>query len=145
MAQQMQFSARLLLIVALALGGALAANAQQKAPIRQPFQRWNTSVEQMPQLPSGGGTRALITAIERQVVCPSEAAKGRVFVSMLVTEEGTIKNLAIVKGLRPDWDAAVLQAVRKITRLAPGRQEGKAVDVYITLPITLQPAPKPPR
>ncbi|WP_083321179.1 M56 family metallopeptidase [Hymenobacter glacialis] len=98
-----------------------------------------TYVENMPQLPGGGGNKAIVEAIQRNVIYPKSAlanhTEGRVFVSFYVDSEGQVKGAKIVKGLDPAIDAAVIAAVQKLPRFTPGTQGGKAVAVTFTVPI----------
>ena len=99
-----------------------------------------TYVENMPQLPGGGGNAAIVAAIQRNVIYPKAALanriEGRVFVSFYVDSEGQVREAKIVKGLDPEIDAAVIAAVQKLPRFRPGTQDGKAVSVTFTVPIT---------
>ena len=96
-------------------------------------------VEQMPQLPSGGGNAALVQYIQSHLAYPNVALarrkEGKVFVSFTVTEQGAVQAVSIIKGLGPDYDAAVLAALRQLPRLVPGMQDKKPVAVSITVPI----------
>ena len=99
-----------------------------------------TYVENMPQLLGGGGNAAIVAAIQRNVIYPKAALanriEGRVFVSFYVDSEGQVREAKIVKGLDPEIDAAVIAAVQKLPRFRPGTQDGKAVSVTFTVPIT---------
>ncbi|MBF9235872.1 TonB family protein [Hymenobacter sp. BT683] len=98
-----------------------------------------TYVEKMPQLPGGGGNRAIIDAIKSNLAYPSVASadrkQGRVFVSFIVNSEGQVQQAKIVKGLAPAYDAATVAAVEKLPRFVPGQQDGKAVSVTFTVPV----------
>ena len=99
-----------------------------------------TYVEQMPQLPSGGGYQAIAKAIQTNVVLPASAGatcQGRVFISFVVRADGAVVKPNIVKGLASTCDAAVLTAVRQLPRFIPGMQNGEKVAVSVTIPIML--------
>ena len=133
------------LLPALATALALPAAAQTTpASIAKVY----TYVEQMPQLPGGGGQAALIAAIQQHVSYPPRAvrahAEGRVFVAFTVAASGLVEEVGVVKGLRPDCDSVVVAAVRLLPRLRPGMQAGKAVPVRFTVPVTFRlGAPEP--
>ncbi|WP_210514454.1 energy transducer TonB [Hymenobacter terricola] len=99
-----------------------------------------TYVEQMPQVPGGGGNRAIVAAIQSRVIYPPEALKralqGQVFVSFTVGEDGAVRDAKIVKGLGGGCDETVLDAVRQLPAFTPGRQAGKPVAVNFTVPVT---------
>lgn len=97
-----------------------------------------TYVEQMPQLPGGGGTAAVSAAI-RQLMVGASSCRGSLFVSFTVKSDGTIGDAKIAKGLSASCDAATLAAVAKLPRFKPGRQGGQAVAVGFTVPVTFRP------
>jgi len=107
-----------------------------------------TNVEQMPQLPTGGGSKALIEGIQQYILRTNAAiagsAKGRVVVAFTIGADGLFKDGYIDSGIGGGPDGAVLAAVRKMPRLLPGRLQGQRVPVQMRLPITfpiLPPAP----
>lgn len=109
-----------------------------------------TYVEQMPELPGGGGSAAIVTAIQRELKYPAAAIQqgiaGRVFVSFTVGEDGRVRGANIVKGIGGGCDEAVLAAVARLPVFTPGRQVGHPVPVSFTVPVTFRmqaPAPLP--
>ena len=98
-----------------------------------------TYVEHMPELVSGGGNQAIIEFIQQHVAYPkvnaADQREGRVFVSFIVDNQGVVQAPAIVKGLGPAYDEAVLAAVRQLPRFAAGKQDGKSVAVTFTVPV----------
>ena len=105
----------------------------------QPSPPVYTYVEKMPQLPAGGGNKAIIEYIQYNLVYPKvkgvNRKEGMVFVSFIVTNEGAVQETKIVKGLAKEYDDAVLAAVQKLPKFTPGRQAGKPVFVSFTVPI----------
>lgn len=101
-----------------------------------------TYVEQMPQLPGGGGNAAIINAIQSRVMYPAQAiqqrVEGRVFVSFTVGENGTVRDARVVKGIGMGCDEAVIAAVRQLPQFTPGRQVGRPVPVSFTVPVTFR-------
>ena len=95
--------------------------------------------EQLPELPGGGGTRAILEQIYSFLKMPPEvqqgAIDGRLFVNFIVAADGAVTNMRIVKGLSPACDAAALAALARLPRLVPGQNNGRAVAVPFTLPI----------
>ena len=94
-------------------------------------------VEQDASLPGGGGTAAIIAAVQQALVVPANAEPGKVFVNFVVTQQGDAVSPRIVKGLSSSTDEAVLAAVRRLPRLLPAKMEGRAVREQFTLPITI--------
>ena len=116
-------------------------------PIEQPAEtagivaeRPYTYVEQMPQLPGGGGQLAIVAAIQRAVRYPGLALRngveGRVFVSFVVDPKGDVIDVQIVKGLGSGLDEETIRAIKTLPRFIPGRQNGRDVSVAFTVPIT---------
>jgi TonB family protein len=105
-----------------------------------------TFVEQMPQLPGGGGQHAIVKAIQSKIVYPKAAPgetlpNGRVFASFVVDTDGTVQNINIVKGLSPPFDATVLAAIKQLPRFEPGMQNGQNVAVVFTVPVEFKAQP----
>ena len=98
------------------------------------------SVEQMPELPGGGGQMAIVVAIQRAVRYPSLALRngveGKVFVSFTVNPKGDVVDAKIVKGLGSGLDEETLRAINTLPRFIPGKQNGREVSVSFTVPVT---------
>lgn len=98
------------------------------------------SVEQMPQLPGGGGTAAIVAAIQRSVKYPRQAlsngVEGKVYVSFTVDSKGDVIDVAIVKGLGAGLDEETMRAIKALPKFIPGRQNGRDVSVSFTVPVT---------
>ena len=128
----------LLAAVALTQPAAAQSTVPQAIP-EKTIGRVYTYVEQMPQLPTGGGNPAIIQAIQSSVAKSGmrfdKAAKGTVYASVTVGTDGQLRNARIVKALGGGCDEAVLAAVKKLPRLVPGRQMGQLVAVALSLPI----------
>lgn len=132
----------LALLSALALLAVLPAAGQTAPPAQAPADKVYTYVEQMPQLPGGGGQAAVVTAIQQHVSYPPRAmrahAEGRVFVGFTVAASGLVEDVGLVKGFRPDCDSTVVAAVKQLPRFRPGMQAGQAVPVHFTVPVTFR-------
>ena len=100
------------------------------------------SVEQMPELPGGGGQTAIVAAIQRAVKYPAMAlhngVEGKVYASFTVNATGEIIDLKIVRGLGSGLDEETLRAIRSLPRFIPGKQNGRGVSVSFTVPVTYQ-------
>lgn len=97
-----------------------------------------TYVEQMPQLPGGGGIAAIVAAVEQRMVLPASTptATRRVFVQLIIGKQGQLERAELVQPTNPVIDAAVLAAVRQLPAFQPGQQGGQPVRVSFTLAIT---------
>jgi TonB family protein len=103
-------------------------------------------VDQMPQLPGGGGQPAIVQAIASKIVYPKAAPgetlpAGRVFASFTIDADGAVQGPKIVKSLSPAFDEAVLSAIKQLPRFEPGKQGGQPVAVSFTVPIQFQAKP----
>ena len=94
-------------------------------------------VEQMPQFP--GGESAMMQYIGTNLKYPESAAKenieGRVILRFVVTKTGDITDVSVLRGLDSRCDEEAMRVVRAMPKWTPGKQGGKDVDVYYTLPI----------
>ncbi|PIE86400.1 MAG: energy transducer TonB [Bacteroidia bacterium] len=97
-------------------------------------------VEEMPEFP--GGERALRTFIAKNVQYPTIARendiKGKVYVRFVVTEKGTVDKVTVARGVDPLLDAEAIRVVKKLPKWKPGKQRGKNVKVWYTVPINFQ-------
>lgn len=92
-------------------------------------------VEQMPDFK--GGQEGLRAFLKKNLRYPDGAAfGGKVFVTFTVAANGRVRDASIVKGLEPLLDQEVLRVIGKMPAWNPGNQQGRAVDVRYTLPVT---------
>ena len=98
------------------------------------------SVEQMPQFP--GGDAALIKYLDSHIQYPPEAAKnniqGRVILQFVVDKTGEIGEVKVVRSVDKDLDKEAVRIVKTLPKFIPGRQNGQAVAVWYTLPVTFK-------
>ena len=96
--------------------------------------------ELMPFFP--GGQEALSRYIGENIKYPRQAEEngiqGRVIVTIIITKEGKVTNPKIVKSVDPILDKEALRVVRTLPDWIPGRQNGKAVNVLFTIPVTFR-------
>lgn len=94
-------------------------------------------VEQMPEFP--GGEMALRKHIATSVDYPAEAHKngisGKVYVTFVVTKDGSVANAEIARGVDPLLDKEALRVIKNMTDWQPGYQRGEPVNVKYTVPI----------
>ena len=97
-------------------------------------------VEQMPEYP--GGMEELMKFLQRNVKYPKEAQEqgkqGRVIVQFVVNKDGSITDAKIVKSVDPQLDAEALRVVNAMPNWTPGKQRGKEVRTYFTIPVTFR-------
>lgn len=94
-------------------------------------------VEQMPQFP--GGEEELLRFIKDNLKYPAVAAEvgieGRVTIRFVVNRNGDVTDITVIRGLDPSCDKEAVRVVRMMPRWIPGRQNGRNVPVYYTLPV----------
>ena len=105
------------------------------------------SVEQMPRFP--GGEAGLMRYLQENIKYPPEAAKndieGRVIVQFIIDKTGQVGEVKVVRPISEELDAEAVRVIKTLPKFEPGRQDGEAVSVWYTLPISfkLQSKPKP--
>ncbi|GCD77709.1 hypothetical protein JCM31826_11910 [Thermaurantimonas aggregans] len=94
-----------------------------------------------------GRLSCLIQGIQKHVaknfVYPEEAKKekiqGKIFVSFVIAEDGTVKDIEVARSAHPLLDQAAIASVASINdlnpRIKPASQQGKPVSVKFTIPI----------
>jgi TonB family protein len=98
-------------------------------------------VERMPALPTGGGSRAIVQALQQAVGWPVPGtATQRVVVEFIVDRTGRARQARLLKATSPTVDEAVLTAVDKLPAFTPGTQKGEAVYVRFRVPVLVSPS-----
>ena len=95
------------------------------------------SVEQMPQFP--GGDAALMKFLSSHINYPPMAAEnnvqGKVIVQFVVDKTGKVGEVAVVRSVDKDLDHEAIRVCQALPKFTPGRQNGRPVSVWYTLPI----------
>ena len=123
---------------------AVKANAPQ-GDVRQ--SKVYNSVEQMPEFP--GGIEEMMKFLQMNIQYPANAAKnkveGRVILQFVVEKDGQIGEVKVARSVDPELDAEAVRVVKSMPDFIPGRQDGKPVAVWYTIPISfkLQGKPQP--
>lgn len=111
-----------------------------KSPVVETKEETLAVVDVMPQYP--GGDRELLKFIAQSIKYPTDAqeagVQGRVICSFVVDKKGNIVEPKIIRGIDPSLDAEALRVIGMMPRWTPGRQDGKAVRVLYTVPITFR-------
>lgn len=99
-----------------------------------------THVEQMPKFP--GGDAELYKFINNNLNYPAMAiennVQGRVVVQFVVTKDGSIGNVKVVRSVDRDLDNEAIRVCKKLPKFIPGKQNGQPVNVWYTLPVTFK-------
>jgi len=96
-----------------------------------------TYVEQMPE-PSVSVAEFLQKNLRYPDLAKENNIQGRVTVRFVVNETGDVSDVQVVKGIGGGCDEEAKRVVMKMPKWKPGKQNGKAVKVYFTLPISFR-------
>jgi periplasmic protein TonB len=97
-------------------------------------------VEEMPE--PQGGSAGLLKFIADNTKYPETAREnniqGKVIVKFCVTSKGGVDMISILRGVDPELDAEALRVVRSLPPFKPGKQGGRNVPVWYSVPIIFQ-------
>lgn len=97
-------------------------------------------VEQMPSFP--GGPSALFEYLSKNikypVVAEENGVQGRVIVTFVVERDGSITDVKVAKSVDPSLDKEATRVVKSMPHWIPGKQNGSAVRVKYTVPVTFK-------
>lgn len=97
-------------------------------------------VEEMPEYP--GGQTALMKFINENIIYPEDAInngiEGKVVVRFVVSADGSVKRIELVKGVDPLLDKEALRVVSLQPVWKPGRQNGNPAAVWFTVPVKFE-------
>ncbi|MCD8203290.1 MAG: TonB family protein [Prevotella sp.] len=97
-------------------------------------------VEEMPSFPGGQG--ALMEFLQKNIKYPVVAAEngieGRVIVRFVVSKDGSISNVTVVRSVDSALDKEAIRVVESMPKWIPGKQNGASVNVNFTLPVTFK-------
>lgn len=97
-------------------------------------------VEEMPEFP--GGEDALRRFIAENTKYPPVAREnniqGKVYVRFVVTYDGKVDQVSIVRKVDPILEEEAIRIVKSLPTWKPGKQRGAPVNVWYTVPITFQ-------
>lgn len=97
-------------------------------------------VEQMPSYP--GGMSALMEflskSIKYPVIAEENGIQGRVICTFVVERDGSITDVKVAKSVDPSLDKEAMRVIKAMPHWIPGKQNGSAVRVKYTLPVTFR-------
>ena len=97
-------------------------------------------VEQMPQYK--GGYQALMDylnkSIKYPVIAEENGIQGRVVCTFVVERDGSITDVKVVRSVDPSLDKEAVRVLKAMPKWIPGKQNGSAVRVKFTLPVTFK-------
>jgi len=109
---------------------------REEDPEPEPF----IVVEEMPVPP--GGASGLLKYIAENIKYPQIAQEnnigGKVIIRFCVTSKGGVDQVSVYKGVDPALDAEAIRVVKTLPPFKPGKQGGKPVPVWYSVPINFQ-------
>jgi TonB family protein len=89
-----------------------------------------------------GGMKAFYEYVRKNIKYPDEARnkgiQGRVFVQFVVDTDGSLTDIAILKGIGAGCDEEALRLIENSPKWTPGKQRGKPVKVRMSLPVVFK-------
>ncbi|MBR5038973.1 MAG: energy transducer TonB [Prevotella sp.] len=114
--------------------------AQPEPPKHEEENKVFDVVEQMPSFP--GGQAALMQWLSSNMKYPTIAAEngvqGRVIVQFVVEKDGSVTDVHVAKSVDPSLDKEAARVVKAMPKWIPGKQNGSAVRVKYTVPVTFK-------
>lgn len=114
--------------------------AQPEPPKHEEENKVFDVVEQMPSFP--GGMPALMKWLSDNMKYPPIAAEngvqGRVIVQFVVEKDGSVTDVHVARSVDPSLDKEAVRVVKVMPKWIPGKQNGSAVRVKYTLPVTFR-------
>ncbi|MEA4918515.1 TonB family protein [Proteiniphilum sp.] len=97
-------------------------------------------VEQQASFP--GGMEELNKYLRANLIYPviaqENGIQGKVILRFVVSKTGEISDIEVLRGVDPSLDREAVKVVKGMPKWIPGRQRGKPVPVYFTLPVAFQ-------
>ncbi len=89
-----------------------------------------------------GGMNSFYTYVNKNINYPSQARRlgiqGRVFVQFVIEKDGSISQVAAIRGIDSSCDNEAIRVVENAPAWQPGKQRGKPVRVKMVLPISFK-------
>lgn len=96
-----------------------------------------TAVEQMPQYPGGDKEllRYITLHLKYPVIAQENGIQGVVVVRFVVGPTGEVTNVIVFRPLDQACDKEAVRVIQSMPKWVPGKQNGKPVPVYYTVPV----------
>ena len=109
-------------------------------PVKEEETKVFDVVEQMPSFPGGPSAlmQYLSSNIKYPVVAEENGVQGRVVCTFVVEKDGSITDVRVIKSVDPSLDKEAVRVVKGMPKWIPGKQNGSAVRVKYTVPVTFR-------
>ncbi len=112
-------------------------------PNAPPDDKVYTFVEQMPEFPGGPGEiLKFLGRYYHYPPCPmvpgTFPTNAKLRIRFIVDKTGAVRDPEIMQGFSSAHDAEALRVVRLLPRFRPGRQNGRPMNVYYMVPLSIE-------
>ncbi len=102
---------------------------EQRAPV--------VFVEEMPEF-YGNLMQYIAENVKYPAIARQENIQGKVYVRFVVTFDGSIDQVSVIRKVDPILEEEAMRVVKGMPKWKPGRQQGRAVSVWYTIPIVFE-------
>lgn len=96
--------------------------------------------EEPPKFP--GGDVSLNKFLSVNIRYPEKARRehieGKALIKFVVTEDGSVSNVTVVRSVSPEIDAEAVRVIKLLPKFEPARQNGKQVKTYFNIPVSFR-------
>lgn len=80
----------------------------------------------------------LASSIKYPVVAQENGVQGRVIISFVVEDDGSISHVKVAKPVDPSLDREAMRVVESMPEWIPGKQNGECVRVRYSVPVVFR-------
>ncbi len=97
-------------------------------------------LDENPEFPGGmlGLQKFLFQSVKYPNIAQERGIQGTVFLTFIISKEGRVENVKIIRGVDPLLDKEALRVVNSLPTWKPGKQNGRPVKVSYQVPIKFQ-------
>ena len=134
--------ATLILTGIFAFAVSLCVQGQESAPSGARIERQGTmlAIETPPTYP--GGQKAMVAFIQKNLkypsACKEQNIEGKVYVQFTVKKDGSLSDIAVVRGAHTLLDAEAVRVVTAMPKWNPGVQRDKNINTRMTVPFAFK-------
>lgn len=81
-----------------------------------------------------GGLKAIFSNVKYPPIAKKAGLEGKVYLLAMIKEDGSVKDVQVIKGVGGGCDEAAMEAV-KVAKFTPGKNAGVPVKVKLSLAI----------
>jgi len=77
-------------------------------------------------------------ATEAAEAAKEKGIQGRVILRFCINADGSVDRISVIRGVSPELDAEAVRVIKSLPAWQPGKQGGKPVNVWYSVPVTFQ-------